>query len=345
MTMRGFTTCRRGNFAVAFALASVPVLGAAGAAIDYSRAVNVHSFVQAQADMAALAGAQVGIDGDHEPYLNYLVSATEQRYGPGQGIEGINVNAEWVSEYDFTVEVTGGVPVTILAAVPGFPDAVQIGVVATARIAEPSFIYSPPTMTELDNEAGDYNQLSVYCFNPAMQDDPETLGRTQMTPISDNAGTSYSYEMPRCQAGEMLSFKLLNVRLVREKKHLWHHPGSTRFEYFTDTQILGGAEDYDLDDREVLETVLCDRPTDCEKKSKGGIIPEGKDRIPERATEVCSPGKYMYYGWEDRPPGMEGPAESWEDIAWTDRDYDDIRIVIACPSLDKVEDRMVRLIR
>ena len=43
----------------------------------------------------------------------------------------------------------------------------------------------------------------------------------------------------------------------------------------------------------------------------------------------------MYYGWEDRPPGMPGHQNTggnWQHVAWTDRDYDDIRIVIACPA-------------
>lgn len=342
--MRQFLGCRKGNFAVAFAVASVPVLGAAGMAIDYSRAVNVQSFVQNQADMAALAGAQLGPDGDPASYVEYLEVATEQRYG-ARGIEALDVDAKWIGEYDFTVAVTGKVPVTILAAVPGFPDKVPFSVVATARIAEPRYIYSPPTMTELDNEAGDYNQISVYCFNPAEQDNPETHGRTQMTPISDNAGTAYDYEMPRCAVGETLSFKLFNVRLVRDRPHLWHDPSSTSFEYFTDTQLRGGVEEHDLGDWEVLETVLCKKQKHCDKKSKGGIVPEGKHRNPVKAKETCSPGKFMYYGWEDRPPGMDGPAKTWEDIAWTDRDYDDIRIVIACPSVEEVEDRQVRLIR
>jgi hypothetical protein len=39
------------------------------------------------------------------------------------------------------------------------------------------------------------------------------------------------------------------------------------------------------------------------------------------------------------------PVGDLEDIAWTDRDYDDIRVVIGCPSIDKVEERLVRLIR
>jgi len=122
-------------------------------------------------------------------------------------------------------------------------------------------------------------------------------------------------------------------------------PAAQRFEYYTDTEIKNGSYDYDLGDWKVLETVLCDDVKECKPKSKGGIIPEGKNRTPVQAKGVCSPGKYIYYGWEDRPPGMSGPSDDWTDIAWTDRDYDDIRIVIGCPTLETVNDRLVRLTR
>ncbi len=39
----------------------------------------------------------------------------------------------------------------------------------------------------------------------------------------------------------------------------------------------------------------------------------------------------MYYGYEDRPGG--------------DRDYDDIRIIISCPEMKKVQDKQVRIVK
>ncbi|MGN6550605.1 MAG: TadE/TadG family type IV pilus assembly protein [Pararhizobium sp.] len=38
--MQAIWSCRRGNFALLFALAVVPIFGAAGIAVDYSRAVS-----------------------------------------------------------------------------------------------------------------------------------------------------------------------------------------------------------------------------------------------------------------------------------------------------------------
>jgi hypothetical protein len=43
----------------------------------------------------------------------------------------------------------------------------------------------------------------------------------------------------------------------------------------------------------------------------------------------------MYYGWEDRPPGL----------GWTDRDYNDIRVVIECPVSESTGEFLVRLIK
>ena len=57
-------------------------------------------------------------------------------------------------------------------------------------------------------------------------------------------------------------------------------------------------------------------------------------RTPQQADQACSPGKYIYFGWEDRPPGY----------GWTDSDYDDIRVVVECPSTTTTRKTVVRLI-
>jgi Flp pilus assembly protein TadG len=53
-----FCSDQRGNFAILFGLALIPVVGAVGAAIDYSRANAVRAALQAAADAAALAVAR-----------------------------------------------------------------------------------------------------------------------------------------------------------------------------------------------------------------------------------------------------------------------------------------------
>lgn len=337
--------------AVTFALAVLPLIGAVGMAIDYTDATNVRSYMQNQADAAALSGAQLGPDGDAAAYLEYLRAAAAQRYGEGEWIDDMTVDGKWIGTVDYQVTVTATMPTSIIAAVPGMPHTVDIGVTSTVRVAEPREVYKPPVVSELDNEAGDYNRLYVYCYDPTQvkgkgkAKGQREKARTQMTAFADNAGTKYDYEMPRCEGESSLSFKLLNVRLAREDPGKWDSPHAQKFEYFSDTEIKKNKYKYDFDGAKILETVICDDLDECKPKSKGGIIPEGKEREPVQAKETCSPGKYIYYGWEDRAPGMKGPSNDWTDVAWTDRDYDDLRIIMSCPTLETVEDRLVRLVR
>jgi hypothetical protein len=95
----------------------------------------------------------------------------------------------------------------------------------------------------------------------------------------------------------------------------------------------------------VLETVLCDSIQQCTPGAPGHIIPRGKNRTPVRASQPCQPGKFMYFGWEDRPPGQPGASGHWMDPAWTDRDFDDIVILMRCPRSGKLGESKVRLVR
>jgi Flp pilus assembly protein TadG len=53
--MRGFLADRKGNVAVLFALATIPMVGLVGAAVDYSHANSIKTKMQAAADATALA--------------------------------------------------------------------------------------------------------------------------------------------------------------------------------------------------------------------------------------------------------------------------------------------------
>lgn len=57
-----FHRSRAGNFAVQFAIAAVPLLGAAGFAVDYSRLVSMQGRIQNAADTAVLAAARKAQD-------------------------------------------------------------------------------------------------------------------------------------------------------------------------------------------------------------------------------------------------------------------------------------------
>jgi len=117
-------------------------------------------------------------------------------------------------------------------------------------------------------------------------------------------------------------------------KSKWDSSKAEHYEYYTDTVITGGAETYALQ-CSLLETVLCDSQVACRYKSEGVMLAEGANRVPQKATATCSTGKYFYYGWKDRPPEQGG----------SDRDYNDIRIVIACPKVKSSGTNSVRLIK
>jgi Flp pilus assembly protein TadG len=54
LAVHRFAAAREGNIAVTFAIALLPMLGFVGAAIDYSRAANARSSMQAALDSTSL---------------------------------------------------------------------------------------------------------------------------------------------------------------------------------------------------------------------------------------------------------------------------------------------------
>lgn len=325
---------RRGNIAMVFALLSVPMVGVVGLGIDYQQLASARQFLQSQVDAAALGGAGVGPDGDASRWLERADRAVKARFAQSDWASTVEVAGEWITNDRYAVEARARVDLTFVRILPGIPDAVDVGARAVAALALPTLVYQEPELAQLDPEAGDYNRISAYCFDPLKARTPGDDGRSQFTVIADNAGTVYDFTMPRCAPGEVLSYRLLNVRMARTQPHLWDDPLREHYIYYTDTVIVDGVERFDLGGWNILETVLCPTLEACRPKSHDGIIPEGKNRVPERTREACAPGKYMYYGWEDRPPGR----------GWTDRDYDDIRLVVACPVIEYEGNKRLRLV-
>lgn len=60
--IRSFVTDKRGNLAIIFGLSLVPLMGLAGAAVDYSRILQAENKLQSASDAAALAAASSGSD-------------------------------------------------------------------------------------------------------------------------------------------------------------------------------------------------------------------------------------------------------------------------------------------
>jgi len=326
---------RGGTVAVVMAFMAVPVIGAVGAAIDYQRIITARQFLQAELDAAAVGSAGAGREDDSGRWLERVRGLAGARFGAGGWPATLELTGSWRSDELYLAEATAAVDLTFLRVLPGLPDAIEVAVASLARVQLPVLVYEEPELAELDPEAGDYNRISAYCFDHVAARRPGESGRSQLTVIADNAGTAYDFTMPRCAAGEVMSYQLLNVRMARTQPDLWDDPLREHYLYHTDTVILNEVERHDLGGWNILETVLCDSLEQCRPRSEGGIIPEGKNRVAERARHACAPGKYMYYGWEDRPPGR----------GWTDRDYDDIRLVVGCP-VERLEgEKRVSLVR
>lgn len=327
--LKQFLEDRRGNFAIITALAAIPVFAGMGVAMDYSRALKSRDVFQDRADATALSIARQGPTAADFSLLNHTISVL-----PGEtGITDVKVNGRWTAINEYTVTVTGNLPLTLSQLIPTAGTTMPVSAEATARFKEAVRQYKPPTMKLLDPEAGDYNRVYAYCYN-ADKKGAANKGRTGEVAIADNGGTAYNDPMPTCNAGETMSFRLYNVRDSRGNKNNWDKAGVERYNYYTDT-TLKPQETYDLDGWPILETVLCDSQAACVPKNQGGVIPYGKNRTPVRATEACAPGKFMYYGWEDRPPGRGS----------SDRDYDDIRVIIECAVETIIGEQTVRLIR
>ncbi|MCC5982413.1 MAG: hypothetical protein JJU26_11920 [Oceanicaulis sp.] len=368
MRVRGFrqlVTEKTGNVAMVFALSLVPIFGLAGMGVDTARLVQVRSALQAEADATALNGAVGGPQGNYTAQISAMNERVMSSFG-NAGLSDLNINGSW-SGLNFRVDANARVNTVLVHAVPGISDNVRVSVRATARLHQPLQQYEVPEVTWLDPDAGDYNRLYVYCFDP----DPnsgKTLEerRTQRTPLQDNNGRNFLHEgfsWPRCERGETISFELYNVRFSRTSPQRAENPAGPpetfgldtgswchanhnqrcRYRYFTDTVLVNGVERHTGLDFDILETVLCDTREQCSPGPES-IIPTGTNRTPQKDTIGCTPGKYMYYGWEDRPPGVPGGTANWTYPGWTDRDYDDIRIVVQCPDYDHAGERYVRLV-
>jgi hypothetical protein len=317
---RRFLANQAGTVAVYFGLSAVPLIAVAGIALDYLRAHMAQQLLQAEADAAALGAAAGGETSDDAEWVANVTTHANERFAGS--LENIAVQGSWINAADFGVTASAQIPVTFLRVLPGQADEVNISVRAVARHNDPVLIYKPPIISQLDPDAADYNRIYIYCFDHEEDSNPRTGTRTQMTAIADNAGTHYDYVMPQCGPEEMMSYRLHNVRNARTQPAMWDSPLATHYEHYTDTIMVDNAESYDLG-YSLVETVLCNNQNQCKPKKNGGIIPEGPGRTPEHAAAGCSAGKFFYYGWEDRPPELGG----------SDRDYNDIRIVIECPEM------------
>ncbi|OYZ14320.1 MAG: hypothetical protein B7Y35_11160 [Sphingomonadales bacterium 28-64-96] len=378
---------RHGATATIFALSMPVMAGGLALGIDFSLYNMVHNRMQATVDGAALAAAmEIERGGDVTAKALEFVGAELPA-----GFTGMTTGADvTLGIYDTAngfrpdnssdanaVRVRGerspdrGNGVNQLFSALFVDDAKKISVEAIA--ARPvNVFYQPPESRTLDPEAGDYNEIYVYCFDTrgsGLADSRRsqmTLVSNNMPPDSDIVATSGGLitanpptnpTWPRCtQEGQTLSIRLRNIRHVKSNPVLWGNPAATvsgvqpgrpEHNYYTDTRIEGWVEQFDLQGFNILETVRCDTAAQCTPGSGSSTIPTGRNRQATRSreTQPCEPGKFMYFGFEDRPPGQDGANANWLQPAWTDTDYDDIRIVMRCPNSGRLGDAFVRLVK
>jgi Flp pilus assembly protein TadG len=349
-----------------FAMAIPAMLGAAALAIDFGNYRYVEGRLQNAADAAALAGLQA-IDRPTEvpaEVLSYAAQNVPASFGTIMTGSDIQLGVWDPEQKRFTpgqnpdtnairVTVTrsgargNAVPTILMHMFGGSPDMSASAVAARQLIVQ----YEPPVATNLSNEAHDFNELYVYCYDYGGSG-PAASRRSQMTLISNNYRTNRDViaesggritavpanplVWPECAAGESLSFRLRNLRSAKNEWENGRRPTNiTEFNHHSDTRIELGVEYFDgLSSVTILETVRCDTESACTPGRTGSIIPSGRNRTPLVSTVACEPGKFKYFGWEDRPPQLGG----------SDRDYDDIRILMKCPRQGRLGDGMSRLV-
>jgi hypothetical protein len=397
---RALLASRRGAVAALVAIAVPVLVGFTALAVDFGYYRMVQNRMQIAVDGAALAAAweieaggdpviaavdfvranvpaefgDMTVDADVE--LGVFGSVTE--FLPSNDPNEINAvrvqalrgTARANAPQQFFLSVFGVAPVTLTAQ---------------AVAARPANVwYNPPESMNLPPEAGDYNELYVYCYNT----ETDQMREGTMTLIANNLGGETVASMagatiaaaeglkdppkpedldwPRCnQRGETLSFRMRNIRHAKSMRTLWANPGQSpgrpEINYYTDTLVNDGVETFrtrrvSSDGRpdtptsgqywNMIETVLCDTEAQCGPPgSPGSIIPRGRGRTPQLAGQPCEPGKWMYFGWEDRPPNQSGASGNWTEPAWTDNDFDDIVVRMRCPASGRLGDALVRLVR
>ncbi len=117
-SLGAFRACNRGNVLLTFALASIPVIGGVGAAIDFSRASSAKSALQAAVDAAALIlskDAQTASSAQLSAKADALVKANFNR----SEVTNLSVTPTFTTtaagSFQLTILASGQMPTTIAA--------------------------------------------------------------------------------------------------------------------------------------------------------------------------------------------------------------------------------------
>ncbi len=350
MSRRALLRDEAGSVAIAAALLLPVLIGIGAFAVDVSHSRLVKNRLQSAVDAGALAAVQTLED-------QAVARARAVEYAglnAPEGFGAITTPADVVfgafdpSDGSFVPSTVDVNAIRVLAvrdaargnASPRFLSAIwgeaptPISAVAIAARTITS-VYQPPELINLSPEAADYNEVHAYCYD-FQGSGPKASRRSQMVKIAHNIAPAVTgYSWPDCPEGQSLSFRLYNLRDARTNAaRRANPPANAIYNHYSDTVLEDGRETFDFGGVRILETVRCDSFEECRPTSQGGVLVEGTNRTPNREERPCVPGKFMYFGWEDRPP-----------TGSSDRDYNDILFVMRCPTGLNVTYGSARLVR
>jgi hypothetical protein len=328
---------KKGAIATYFALAIIPVLGAAGAALDYTRSSDVHTFMQQRTDSGALMVVKEGSGTSLEK--NYKAKTKfEIQNKFSTTVESISIAGRWLNATDYEMTAEASLKNTFIGAVSGS----QYNMIRTASIARNNTAEDKNTYRTAGNiatsilqqDANNYNAVYAYCYDSTVAGDVSAR-RSQMTLILDNEGGTktgrvYDTRMPVCSPNQTLSFRLrsLDLGLLRPSRRT--DPSTYVAEFYTDTIIKNGKIEFNFARGYTsLETILCNSLDECKFRKDGGIIPSGPfiEKTVVQHADSCPPGKYMYFGWEDLEKG-DPTGQRY------DANFFDVTYVLPCPSAE-----------
>ena len=149
-----FLRAERGNVAVAFGLAAVPIVGVMGVAVDYTRASHFRAILQSAVDDAALAGASEVKNKDIRAIVDNYMKAS---LPGGLALNNVTYSTDLKSD---TIEVTAKarVPTTIAGILMA---EMPVSATATASRGNPIRVVDI-SVTNFNSDAWDANSIYWY---------------------------------------------------------------------------------------------------------------------------------------------------------------------------------------
>ena len=214
-----------GNFAIAFALAAIPIVGFVGVGVDYARATRVQSDMQSAVDASALGGATKTSTAEITQTVDSIMDAS---LPGGAAANGVTYDLA-VDSTTVTVSAQASVPTTISRI---FRADVPVAVSATAAFGEPMRIVELE-VTEFNSDAWDANSIYWYIIPedggvPAPDDMHLMLSNDPGNPAPDVP------DQVEMGPDQRIGFALVNVTGgVRSygNNSYGQPPGSTRTSY------------------------------------------------------------------------------------------------------------------